>query len=112
MNAAEGLVELTIDPVDLRADTRARVCVSANDRDALLVSWLNELLFLLDTRGFLPRQVAIGHLSNIELDADLMGDTIDSEGHRVRRMIKAATYHQLTVRQVEGLWEARVILDF
>lgn len=110
-NAARGLVDLTVDPEGLRETTRMQVTVSAADRDALLVAWLNELLYLLDTRRFLPRQSRITDLSDTTLTAELVGDTVDPGRHAVRRMIKAATYHGLSLREVHGLWEARVILD-
>lgn len=110
-NAADGLVDLTLDPVGLREETRVRVTVTARDREALLVAWLNELLYLLDTRRFLPRRSRITDLSDTHLVADLAGDTVDPGRHAVRRMIKAATYHALSLRQVDGVWEARVILD-
>jgi SHS2 domain-containing protein len=110
-NAASGLVDLTVDPEGLREVTRMQITVSAGDREALLVAWLNELLYLLDTRRFLPRQSRITDLSDTALTAELVGDTVDPSRHAVRRMIKAATYHGLSLREANGLWEARVILD-
>jgi len=110
-NAADGLVDLTLDPAGLREETRVQVTVSAEDREALLVAWLNELLYLLDTRRFLPRRSRISHFTDTHLVADLVGDTVDPERHAVRRMIKAATYHGLSLSQVDSVWEARVILD-
>jgi SHS2 domain-containing protein len=110
-NAAGGLVNLTVDPDGLREEIRMTVTVSAADREALLVAWLNELLYLLDTRKFLPRRCQITTLSDTALAAEMAGDTIDPGRHTVRRMVKAATYHGLSLTQANGLWEARVILD-
>ena len=110
-NAADGLVDLTVDRDELRDTTQAQVSVSAEDGEGLLVAWLNELLYLLDTRRFVPRRAQITALDTTYLTAHLVGDTIDPGRHTVRRMIKAATYHGLSLRQVDGMWEARVILD-
>ena len=110
-NAADGLVDLTVDREELREATQAQVSVSAEDRAGLLVAWLNELLYLLDTRRFVPRRTQITALDATSLAAYLVGDTIDPGRHTVRRMVKAATYHGLSLRQVDGVWEARVILD-
>jgi SHS2 domain-containing protein len=111
VHAAEGLVELMVDAEGLRETVRLEVTVSAPDREALLVSWLNELLYLLDTRGFLPRRCRITRLGETDVAAELVGDTIDRSRHTVRRMVKAATYHGLRLAQTDGRWEARVILD-
>ena len=110
-NAADGLVDLTVDRDGLGDATQVQVNVSAPDRESLLVAWLNELLFLLDTDRFVPRRAEITAVDDTSLAARLSGDTLDPARHRVRRMIKAATYHGLSLREVDGVWEARVILD-
>jgi SHS2 domain-containing protein len=111
VHAAEGLVDVTVDPAGLEETVVVPVHVTAPDREGLLVAWLNELLFLLDTRRFLPRRVMIEHLSETEVRAELRGGTVDPERHTVRRMVKAATYHQASIRETPEGWEARVILD-
>ena len=110
-NAADGLADLIVDRDGLHDAVQMRVSVSAPDPEGLLVAWLNELLYLLDTQRFLPRRTQITSLDGGSLTAQLSGDTIDPGRHAVRRMIKAATYHGLSVRQADGVWEARVILD-
>lgn len=110
-HAASGLVDLMVDPAGLSEETRLDVSVSAPDREALLVAWLNELLYLLDTRGFLPRRCRITRLSETDLAAELFGARIDRGRHAVRRMVKAATYHGLSISRTDGQWEARVLLD-
>jgi protein archease len=110
-NAAMGLVDLMVDPAGLREETRLEVSVSGQDRDALLVAWLNELLYVLDARGFLPRRCRVTRISDTDLAAELWGERVDRERHTLRRLVKAATYHGLRVTQTNGRWEARVILD-
>ncbi len=111
IHAAEGLVDMMVDPRGLRDDMRLEVTVSAPDREALLVAWLNELLYLLDTRGLLPRRCRIIQMNETSLTAEVAGEIIDPQRHNVRRMVKAATYHGLHLVQTDGQWEARVILD-
>jgi SHS2 domain-containing protein len=111
VHAAEGLVDLMVDPEGLHEAERVDVTVSAQDREALLVAWLNELLYQLDVRGFLPRRCRIERLTKTDLRATLAGETVDRSRHAVRRMIKAATYHGLRIARADGRWEARVILD-
>ena len=111
VHAAEGLVDIIVDPEGLVERTRFEVTVSAPDREALLVAWLNEILYHLDTRRVLPRRVRITHLDDTSLAAEIVGDTVDPQRHRVRRMVKAATYHGLHLTREDGRWEARVILD-
>jgi SHS2 domain-containing protein len=111
VNAAGALVDVMVDPSALRDDIRMTATVSAADRPALLVAWMNELLYLLDVHRFVPRHCRVTELHDATLVAELFGDTIDPTRHAVRRMVKAATYHGLSLTRANDLWEARVILD-
>ena len=110
-HAAMGLVDLIVDPAGLGEGTRLEVSLAAQDRESLLVAWLNELLYLLDARGFLPRRCRITRLGDTELSAELLGDTVDRARHTLRRLVKAATYHGLRIARADERWEARIILD-
>jgi len=111
VNAAQGLVSLIVDPRGLREAIVEHVTVSAPDRQALLAAWLNEILYLLDARRFLPRRCRVTSLTETALEADLVGDAFDERRHTPRRLVKAATYHNLELTRLNGGWEARVLLD-
>jgi SHS2 domain-containing protein len=110
-NAAMGLVDLIVDPSGLRDTTRVELTVSAPDREALLVAWLNELLYLLDSEKYLPRRCRITHFSETGLTAELWGERVDRGRHALRRLVKAATYYGLRIVHEGGRWEGRVVLD-
>lgn len=111
VHAAQGLVDLMVDPRGLQETRSVEVTVSAPDREALLVSWLNELLYLLDTQRFIPLRCRITNLNETSITAQLVGDTLDPSRHAVRRMVKAATYHGLRFTRTNDHWEARLVLD-
>ena len=98
-----------VDAVDPRETMY--VSVTAVDREALVVNWLNELLFRYETEEFLPKEF---HVSVSEagtaLEAECVGEPLDPERHQVRPVVKAATYHGLKVEH-EGEWRIHVILD-
>ncbi|MGH2398701.1 MAG: archease, partial [bacterium] len=68
-HAAEGMMSFIIQPVLVRPIETRRVAVDAEDRGALLVAWLNELLVLLNGDGFVPREFRIGQLTDTRLEA-------------------------------------------
>jgi SHS2 domain-containing protein len=80
--------------------------VNAADRAALLAEWLEELLFLAETKGFVPLSADIV-LCNTSLRAVVSGETGEP-----RPLVKAVTYHGLAFDQrADGVWQARVVLD-
>ena len=96
-----------------RIDPRQKrsITVEAPDREALLVSWLGELLFLFETRHFVFGQFTIQSLNPQKIQALGSGEMFDSKKHSLKLAIKAVTYHQLQIWEKKGIWRARVIFD-
>ncbi|MBI2918417.1 MAG: archease [Chloroflexi bacterium] len=109
-NAAWGLFSCITDLRRVRPEEVREVRVEAGDTEALLVDWLNELLFLFDSEGFLGRRFDVVEIGDGRLRARVWGERLDPERHRTRIAVKATTYHQLQVVQRDG-WRARVIFD-
>ena len=86
--------------------TRREVEVEAGDRPALLAGWLEELVFLAERDGVVPRGV-----ERVDLRDDGLSATVLARPGRVRHLVKAVTYHELAFeRSVEG-WRAYAVLD-
>jgi SHS2 domain-containing protein len=79
------------------------------DREALLVAWLDEVLFRLEHSGGRVTGLAVRRVTEDEADGDLVlaegGESPDGTE------LKAATYHQLAIRQTEVGYEATVYFD-
>ena len=95
----------------LRRREERRIAVDSPDREALLVDWLNRLLYLFDVEGFWGREFHVTHLTDRRLEATAWGETFDPERHPEKTAIKAATYHHLAITPKNGGWQATVILD-
>jgi SHS2 domain-containing protein len=81
--------------------------VEGIDRETLLVNWLNEILYLEQTRGEAYDRFQILESSNLRLHARLDGR---QSGGWVSH-IKAATFHDLAIKQTpEGL-EGTIVFD-
>jgi SHS2 domain-containing protein len=83
---------------------------AANVED-LLVDWLNDLIFLFEARGVVCRSIAFHEWGPTHYRAELRGEPADPSRHDPRDLVKAATYHGLSVTEEAGGWHARVILD-
>jgi SHS2 domain-containing protein len=83
----------------------------AQDVGELLVAWLNDLIFLFEGSGVVCRRFAFTGWSVTEYRANAFGEPADPERHGLRDVVKAATYHGLSVVSGESGWVARVILD-
>jgi len=92
------------------AETR-EVGAQAEGPEALLVAWINELLYLHDVEGFAVRDVAEPRIEGSRAHGTLTGEPLDVARHPRGIQVKAATFHQLVLDQGAGRVSARVVLD-
>ena len=110
-NAARGLFSL-ITELDVVLEKKKRaIQITAPDREALLINWLNELIYLFETKEILFSRFSINTLTDTELKATAYGEKIDLTKHELKTQVKAATYHMLNIEQNEDGYRAQVIFD-
>jgi SHS2 domain-containing protein len=110
-NAGRALSATLTDRRYLRGRVTREVSLTSVDREALLVDWLNHLLYLFDVDGFLGRDFQVESLTDESLEARVTGESFDPARHPERTAVKAATFHQLNIVPVKDGWEATVVLD-
>ncbi len=86
------------------------LALEAPDREALLVDWLRELLYIQETEGLLLAVAEVGDLGDTKLVARA-GFIRPAASGGAERELKGVTYHDLQVCQREGGWYARVVFD-
>jgi SHS2 domain-containing protein len=91
-----------------RAERRAVVVETerAGDLAALLAGWLEELVFLAESEGFVATEMARFELHRSRLDATVIGGLGDPPP-----LVKAVTLHGLRFDEDEDGYLARVVLD-
>jgi SHS2 domain-containing protein len=79
----------------------------ARDREALLVDWLDELLFIAETELWVPTEFELLEVDDRHVRARARGVAVE----RAPSFIKAATHHELRVERRGDELVAKVILD-
>jgi len=111
VHAAEALADLLADRKG-NADRTVRICATGEDGPDLLVNFLREILYQFHGNRLLLGQIRITTLEENRICAEARGEVLDPASGRLRREIKAVTYHQASLsRGRAGRWTARVILD-
>lgn len=100
------------DPEAYRPDLTApptveRVTLEASDPEALLVDWLNELIFRAETGRKIFAEARIERIDDRSLAAEITGRPAPLG----RTFVKAATFHGLHIEEVPGGLSASVLLD-
>lgn len=110
-NAGYGLFDIIAELKNVLPRERRSFTLRRDSLDELLVEWLNALLFAFDTRQLLFAAFSVKELDAGELIAEAAGDFYQDRVHVIKTAVKAITYHNLSVVEKNGIWEATVVLD-
>ncbi len=112
--AARGLLGAMFERLPRRGDVRLRVVLEAEDPETLLVRFLNELLYLAQTRGRVPVALRV-HLApgpgGCRLAAGIEALPFDRVADRFLGEVKSATFHGLRIEKTGSGYAASVVLD-
>lgn len=109
-NAACAMFSLITDLSNIDETTSYDIEASGDNREDLLVAWLNELLYIFDTQNIIFKRFEIRDITSTRLEASGYGEKIDPSRHKLKRGIKAATYHTLKVEKDDG-FKVQVLFD-
>jgi len=87
---------------------KKKMKVKGSDKESLLYNFLEELLFLLDTKSFFLSSVKVKIRDNM-LEAEVSGD--NAKNYRVMTDVKAVTYNEMFVKYEKDRWVVQVVVD-
>jgi len=109
--AAEAMFDL-ICPLDkIEEKERFDIEVDAEDLESLLVTWLNELLYVFDVKKLIFKKFNVTLIGNNQLISHCFGEKFDPKKHEIIREIKAVTYNLLKIENKDNQWMIQVVFD-
>jgi SHS2 domain-containing protein len=116
-NTLKGMTE-SLKPEIGEMIAKRTIKISSPDLEALLIDFLNEVLYLIQTNKEIYTNINFKKLTNTPHQkkfgtgqAELEGELIGKEAKRFGEDIKAVTYYDLDIHQEKGFWEATVLFD-
>ena len=113
-NAARGMMAIAFEGESgsqaIRPRQRRKITAQGQDREELLVHFLSEVLYALDTEGWRFSEFRIGTIDPDRIEAEGWGECKERSEHS-RVAVKAVTYHQVSVARTDQGWEAVVYFD-
>jgi len=113
IKTAEALFDISISSKrSLISAIDVPIAIEADSVDQLMVRWLQELLYIFESRHLTLSNFRIDEIDERHLVGSAKGSRFDSTRHSQKLCIKAVTYHQLeVVKDDDGKWYAKVIFD-
>jgi len=109
-NAALAMFAVMFDPADVKPKIEREIKTEGKDEKALLYNWLEELLYLLDTEGFLLSRVKKITIKGKVLEAVVAGDLV-ANGYKTHGDVKAVTYNEMDIKKEKDKVIAQVVVD-
>ena len=100
-NAGYAMFDIITDAESIESKVSREIELEADDIEQLLVDWLSELLYILETEALLFSKFDV-QLDGTRLNATASGEELDLEKHVLKAEIKAITYHMLEVNRDEN----------
>ncbi|MGR3178808.1 MAG: archease [Candidatus Anammoxibacter sp.] len=120
-NAANALSDIITDKPKVEEVEPKEIIVTGIDLEQLMINWLQEVLYNYDVYSFLFTRFDVHEIitskheesspTSLTIKATGFGETFDHERHVILTEVKAATYHQIEVKESGGKWQARIIFD-
>lgn len=108
LNMLLGMRDSQKPEIKSRKKTKKELKIKSVDPAALLVDFLNEVIYLSQINKEVYIYINFKKLKNNELEGELIGQKINKFGED----IKAATFHNLEVKQAKNkMWEGTVLFD-
>jgi SHS2 domain-containing protein len=111
INAVKGLFSLITDTSGIETRKMITITAHGDNRESLLIAYLNELIFHFDTHNFIGKEIKIDSLTDNSVNATITGEDFDPDRHEGKLLLKAATYHDVSIEESGGIWKAFVMFD-
>jgi SHS2 domain-containing protein len=100
-----------VTPPDRVAAVRSvEIACEAEDVEALLVTWLNAIIFEMAVQHLVFSRFEV-HIDGKKLSGRAWGEPVDVDKHQPAVEVKGATYTSLSVRPHDGGWLAQCVVD-
>jgi SHS2 domain-containing protein len=110
VNAGFAMFSIITDVKKVKPVYAEEIFVRGKDLVSLLYNFLEELLFLFDTKGIMLSRVVEIDIHNFTLHAVIEGD-INHDEYEMCGSIKAVTYNEMEVREEDGHFVCQVVVD-
>lgn len=112
-NSGIAMVSLMTDHKKIKTKSSKKLVKRAKDIESLLYDFLEEILFLLETKNFIvgkiENMIIKGDKNGLQLHCTVLGDNY--KNYEFNLHVKSPTYHNMAVEKVKRRYKSRVFVD-
>ncbi len=104
------LSNVLVDIETVEIKNKKNIEIKIEDEYFIVVDVLRELLYFFETESFIWKDVKVNIKGYIIL-LELKGEKFDNKKHKLKKDVKAVTYHDYYLEKKDNFYETRFILD-
>ncbi|MFP3233728.1 MAG: archease [Sulfolobaceae archaeon] len=111
-NAALAVFEVMTDTSKVEPKESREIEIDGMDLENLLYRWIESLLVYYDSELLLFGKFKVKiDLENLRLNAIAWGEKFDPDKHERRTVVKAVTYHEMSILKTNNGYELTFVVD-
>ena len=110
-NAAYGMFDILADLEGIKTSISIDISLKEPSKEELLVSWMDELLYNFYSKNIIFSVFNINKIKDTELSAKASGQHVGNNRNRLKKEIKAITYHDLNIKENPSGLTVEIVLD-
>jgi len=111
-NAALAVFEVMTDTSKVEPKESREIEIDGMDLENLLYRWIESLLVYYDSELFLFGKFKVKiDLENLRLNAIAWGEKFNPDKHERRTVVKAVTYHEMSIVKTNNGYELTFVVD-
>src|SRR3989344_7846497 len=113
-NAARATMNIIVNKESVRPAQKKNINIKGKDLKALLYSFIEEIIFLVDAEQFIPYDMETLKINRLNkqywLNTIIEGETANDK-HEFKTQIKAATYNDMSIKEEKDQVTIKVVVD-
>ncbi len=105
------LKEIVIEENDSKISNEVAIELHAERYGELLINFLSELNYFTQVKKFIIKSISEIRIDDRVLSCNILYEVFDPAKHELKEEIKAVTYHQLNLQEVDNHYIATIVFD-
>jgi SHS2 domain-containing protein len=110
VEGAKAMFQVMCEIKNVKAVKKIKIEVEGNDKETMFIEWLNDLLAKKDIEDMFFSEFEV-KIDGNKLIGLAKGEKMDLDRHQVKVEVKAATYAQLKVEEVDKGYKVQCVVD-
>ncbi len=109
-NSAYAMTDVVVDHLKVAGNVEKEFTAEGENQESLLYDFLEQFLILIDSEGFLLHEITSLRIDGNKLSVKCIGDSY-SDKYEIHTHVKAITYQEMSIEEVDGKFVIKFIVD-